>query len=166
VHNQGNHLPLHTTNHLPRLSAHALYHTTVVGACPYHTTVVGAYPVPHNGCRGRPPCLPYSTQIKKLKWKMFFLMNKKIPLTAEHEPVNHTLQAVVTLSSCCVCLLGLEIIYGCITHNQLRPTWAPMQFNTALGFVLSAIGLWSMTQGNAPPCLAVDFPIILPRVKN
>ncbi len=40
-------------------------------------------------------------------------------------------------------LLGLTVIAGWILHNpaliQLNPSWVPMQFNTALGFVLTSL---------------------------
>ncbi len=45
----------------------------------------------------------------------------------------------------CVALLGLLVIYGWHTKNllliQVRPEFAPMQFNTALGFLLAGLGL-------------------------
>ncbi len=47
-------------------------------------------------------------------------------------------------------LLGIVVLYGWYTHNsdliQVNPAFVPMQYNTALGFLLTAMGLLSLIQ--------------------
>jgi hypothetical protein len=42
-------------------------------------------------------------------------------------------------------LLGLSVLTGWYTHNldliQVNPAFVPMQYNTALGFVMAGLGL-------------------------
>ena len=49
------------------------------------------------------------------------------------------------------CVVGATVIFGWLTRNeqliQLSPTFAPMQFNTALGFLLCGIGLFAISRG-------------------
>jgi PAS domain S-box-containing protein len=56
----------------------------------------------------------------------------------------------VTLHAALVMLLGLAVMYGWFTHNsaliQVNAAFVPMQFNTALGFLLSGAGLFSLTR--------------------
>ena len=54
----------------------------------------------------------------------------------------------VVLSSALSLLLGLVVLTGWYTHNlnliQVNPAFVPMQYNTALGFVLAGLGLSAM----------------------
>lgn len=47
------------------------------------------------------------------------------------------------------CLLGLLVLIGWHTHAevliQVSPAWVPMQYNTALGFLLSGIGIFTLS---------------------
>ncbi len=47
-----------------------------------------------------------------------------------------------------ILFLGISVILGWFTNNtsliQVNPSFVPMQFNTALGFVISALGLFSL----------------------
>ncbi len=53
--------------------------------------------------------------------------------------------ALMLLASGFSLLLGLSVLIGWYTHNvtliQVRPNFVPMQYNTALGFLLGGIGL-------------------------
>lgn len=53
---------------------------------------------------------------------------------------------VALASAACTALLGLAVICGWVVNVprvvQVRPAYAAMQFNTALGFLLCGIGLW------------------------
>ena len=55
----------------------------------------------------------------------------------------------ITLLATLVMLLGLAVMYGWFSHNtaliQVNPAFVPMQFNTALGFLLAGVGLFSLT---------------------
>ena len=55
------------------------------------------------------------------------------------------ISVLVVGSGITVLLLGLLVIFGWYTHNesliQILPTFAPMQYNTALGFTFSGISL-------------------------
>ena len=48
----------------------------------------------------------------------------------------------------CICLLGSVVIFGWHTHNQLliqfHSTFLPMRYNTAVGFVLTGLGLLAL----------------------
>ncbi len=54
----------------------------------------------------------------------------------------------VTILALLVMALGLAVMYGWFTHNteliQVNAVFVPMQFNTALGFLFSGLGLFSL----------------------
>ncbi len=60
---------------------------------------------------------------------------------------------VVMAASGASALLGLVVLVGWYTHSlaliQVLPSFVPMQYNTALGFLLCGIGLLSFTRGRA-----------------
>jgi signal transduction histidine kinase/DNA-binding response OmpR family regulator/HPt (histidine-containing phosphotransfer) domain-containing protein len=59
--------------------------------------------------------------------------------------VKHTLHYTALLMGGLTFLLGAVVLYGWYTHNpdliQVNPAFVPMQYNTALGFLLAAAGL-------------------------
>ena len=59
--------------------------------------------------------------------------------------MNYTLRNFALFFATLSLLLGLTVLFGWYTHNlsliQISSVFAPMQFNTALGFLLSGIGL-------------------------
>lgn len=62
------------------------------------------------------------------------------------------------ISALLASLMGIVVLLGWIIHAerliQLAPQFAPMQFNTALCFLLCGIGLFALTQGRQWICLA------------
>ncbi|MCK5189445.1 MAG: PAS domain-containing protein, partial [Methylococcales bacterium] len=50
-----------------------------------------------------------------------------------------------------VSILGVSVLFGWVTHNvaliQVSTAFVPMQFNTALGFLLSGLGVLVVTRG-------------------
>ncbi len=54
-------------------------------------------------------------------------------------------------------LLGAVVLYGWYTHNtgliQVNPAFVPMQYNTALGFLVTAIGMLSMQKSHPVPAV-------------
>jgi hypothetical protein len=54
-------------------------------------------------------------------------------------------------------LLGAVVLYGWYTHNvgliQVNPAFVPMQYNTALGFLFTAIGMLSMQKNYPVPAV-------------
>ena len=70
----------------------------------------------------------------------------------EHKPVSwHILQLLAMLAGGATAALGLAVIVGWHLHSetllQLHPTYAPMQYNAALNFVLCGTGLLALTCG-------------------
>ena len=65
-------------------------------------------------------------------------------LTSGHPIARTGILAAVATS----CLLGVVVLIGWHTHNlaliQINPTFAPMQYNTALGFLLAGLGLFAI----------------------
>lgn len=55
------------------------------------------------------------------------------------------MQVTGWLAAAASMLLGLVVLAGWYTHNtaliQVNPAFVPMQYNTALGFALSGLGL-------------------------
>jgi len=55
------------------------------------------------------------------------------------------LKALIVVSGIVAMILGTTVLIGWYTHNvtliQIDPTYVPMQYNTALGFLLSGAGL-------------------------
>ena len=60
----------------------------------------------------------------------------------------------VLLSSILSLLLGLVVLTGWYTHNldliQVNPAFVPMQYNTALGFVMAGLGLFALAFARLP----------------
>ena len=59
--------------------------------------------------------------------------------------IKHALHYTALLTGGLAFLLGAVVLYGWYTHNpdliQVNPAFVPMQYNTALGFLLAAAGL-------------------------
>lgn len=64
------------------------------------------------------------------------------------QPLDGRLRTALIATASVELLLGLVVIAGwyagSVTLTQILPHFAPMQYNTALGFVLSAVGLLAM----------------------
>ena len=64
---------------------------------------------------------------------------------------DRALQAAVYLLAGSSLLLGVVVLVGWYTHNaaliQVNPAFVPMQYNTALGFALSGLGLLALLFG-------------------
>lgn len=63
----------------------------------------------------------------------------------------------VLLASILSLLLGLAVLTGWYTHNldliQVNPAFVPMQYNTALGFVMAGLGLLTLAFSRLPIAL-------------
>lgn len=64
-----------------------------------------------------------------------------------------------------IACLGLVVLFGWYTHNtvliQVRASFAPMQYNTALGFLLSGLGLFFAAWSKPKTSAALGFLLIL-----
>ncbi|HEC12060.1 MAG TPA: signaling protein, partial [Acidiferrobacteraceae bacterium] len=71
-----------------------------------------------------------------------------MPATKQKNHIPTWMAHVANAAGGLVVLLGLVVMVGWFTDFaflvQLRPQWAPMQFNTALGFILCGVGLVSL----------------------
>lgn len=86
---------------------------------------------------------------------------------SERDPVRwHILQLIAMIAGGATAALGLAVMAGWHLHNktllQLHPSFAPMQYNAALSFVLCGTGLLALTRGwprVAAACSAVATTI-------
>jgi signal transduction histidine kinase/DNA-binding response OmpR family regulator/HPt (histidine-containing phosphotransfer) domain-containing protein len=62
-------------------------------------------------------------------------------------------------------LLGAAVLVGWFTHNealiQVNPAFVPMQFNTALGFLLAGLGLAAIAFGLMRVAIIIGVPLLL-----
>lgn len=74
-------------------------------------------------------------------------------------------QLLLTIGSLLLLSLGISVCVGWYTHTeallQIHPSFVPMQFNTALGFTLLGLSLFSLVaKGRGRNCVvcAPDLP--------
>ncbi len=64
-----------------------------------------------------------------------------------------------------VTLLGFSVIFGWYTHKlwliQVLPSFVPMQFNTALGFIFSGLALFFFSRGNYKGSLFIGLLVFI-----
>ena len=63
--------------------------------------------------------------------------------------MNRLLSFATIIAAGLSVLLGATVLFGWYTRNialiQIHPTFVPMQYNTAIGFLLCGIGILSMS---------------------
>src|SRR5215471_1812897 len=73
----------------------------------------------------------------------------KLWLTAKHSSRTAQLDLVVLVAGELAVALGSVVLFGWYTHNpwlvQLRPTFAPMQYNAALSVLVCGLGLLALS---------------------
>jgi sensor domain CHASE-containing protein len=79
-----------------------------------------------------------------------------VALSRSHAPTLWLRRIVAVIGGLCSSL-GLAVLIGWYTHSialiQLRPTLAPMQFNTALCFLLAGLALMAWGVGRCPKAI-------------
>ncbi len=79
-------------------------------------------------------------------------------MTEKYKTANLILSAIVTI-------LGIAVLIGWYTHSvaliQVHPSFVPMQYNTALGFLLSGVGLLMIQRRYAGATVIVGFGLVL-----
>lgn len=76
---------------------------------------------------------------------------KKVQEKVREEEAVSAFFILTNVSACASVLLGLVVLVGWYVHSptliQIHPTFAPMQYNTALGFLLSGVGIAVLAWG-------------------
>src|SRR5438445_11700247 len=72
-------------------------------------------------------------------------------LTAQRSSLTARLDLVVLVAGALAGALGSVVLFGWYIHNpwlvQVRPTFAPMQYNAALSMLLCGLGLLALAWG-------------------
>jgi signal transduction histidine kinase/CheY-like chemotaxis protein len=80
----------------------------------------------------------------------------------DNSVIKHALHYTALLMGVLAFLLGAVVLYGWYTHNpdliQVNPAFVPMQYNTALGFLLAAAGLLTVVVNKKP--LYIKFSLL------
>lgn len=75
------------------------------------------------------------------------------------------LKALTYSAGCLTIMLGIAVIIGWHWHDlfiiQISPEWIPMQYNTAICFVLGGLALVALNGGAIRTCRALNFFLLL-----